>query len=259
MVYPFNSRNGEDSYGWKFGEARPPSYSAFGRMRALLAVEDALRLKPDRMFEVAAGGGGLAAAVAGTGCEVLANDLRADQLAASLEEYATGKQVKIVAGNMFDLAPEEIGTFDLVIACEVIEHVAHPTELLVHLKRFLAPGGRLLLTTPNGRHFRNRLPTYAGIQDFTQLEKRQFMPDADGHLFLFTPRELRDLAKSLGYEVERLDVWGTPVLSGHGGLRHLAGRYCVKVAYGIETLTQRCPSFMRERFCVAMSVVLRVN
>ncbi len=66
---------------------------------------------------------------------------------------------------------------------EIIEHVAHPLELLGHLKNFLEPGGRLMLTTPNGSYFRNKLPTYSEVQDFSELETRQFMPDVEGHLF----------------------------------------------------------------------------
>ena len=41
-------------------------------------------------------------------------------------------------------------TFDLVIASEVIEHVEHPDAFLHALRRHLAPGGKLVLTLPNG-------------------------------------------------------------------------------------------------------------
>jgi SAM-dependent methyltransferase len=40
--------------------------------------------------------------------------------------------------------------FDLVIASEVIEHVEDPDEFLVAQKGRLAPGGRIVLTLPNG-------------------------------------------------------------------------------------------------------------
>ena len=48
------------------------------------------------------------------------------------------------------------------------------------------------------------------------------MPDADGHLFLLTPGELCQLAESAGLTVERLNVWGTPMLTGHAAFRYLA-------------------------------------
>jgi 2-polyprenyl-3-methyl-5-hydroxy-6-metoxy-1,4-benzoquinol methylase len=258
VIYPFKSKRLPDPEGWKFGSHYPPSYQAFGRLRSLLAVHDTLLLKPRRVLEVAAGGGGLAAALASHGCRTIINDLCEGQMVEAIEEYTTGESIQVVGGNMFDLSPEQIGKFDLVVACEVIEHVAHPAELLSHLKSFLEPEGRILLTTPNGSYFRNRLPTYSEVADFDELESRQFMPDADGHLFLLTPQELSDLAVSAGLHVERLNAWGTPMLSGHFGVRRLSRVLTSAAAYNVELLTQRLPSVARERICVALSAILRL-
>ena len=257
VITPLKSRNAPDPFGWKFGAGWPPSYSAFGRMRSLLAVQDALKLKPRRVLEVAAGGGGLAASLSDAGCDVVINDLRVEEMKDSIAEYATHGELELIGGNLFDVSPEEIGKFDLVIACEVIEHVAHPLDLLIHLKKFLEPQGRILLTTPNGSNFRNRLPTYAEVIDFGELELRQFRPDADGHLFLLTVQELVDLAGKAGLEVERLNCWGSPMLSGHCGFRFLAGRKMVRAAYEAERLVQRLSSRKRERICTALSVILQ--
>lgn len=257
-VYPFKSAALPDPDGWKFGSHYPPSYQAFGRMRSLLAVGEALGLKPRKVLEVAAGGGGLAAVLASRGCEVVVNDLCDVQLAEAVSEFSVGEEIRAVGGNLFDLSPEQTGRFDLVVACEVIEHVARPSELLVHLKKFLEADGRMLLTTPNGAYFRNKLPTYSEISDFDELESRQFKPDADGHLFLMTPQELSELATSAGLRVERLNAWGTPLLSGHCGLRRLGGVFPARTVYKAELLTQRLPAAGRERLCVALSAVLKL-
>lgn len=42
------------------------------------------------------------------------------------------------------------GTFDLIIASEVIEHVDDPVAFLGAVRRRLAPAGKVLLTVPNG-------------------------------------------------------------------------------------------------------------
>src|SRR5947209_2400769 len=103
VIYPFKSKTFPDPHGWKFDSRWPPSYSAFGRMRSLLAVHDALCLKPGRVLEVAAGGGGLAAALADNKCQVVVNDLREEQLVEAIDEYSTGESIQIFGGNMFDL------------------------------------------------------------------------------------------------------------------------------------------------------------
>lgn len=248
-----------DPQGWKFGTRLPPSHEAFGRMRSLLAIHDALLLKPRRALEVAAGGGGLSTRLAASGCDVVVNDLRGEVMAASLKEFSNGECVRVEAGNLFDLSPERLRKFDLVVACEVIEHVAHPQELLSHLKLFLEPEGRLLLTTPNGSYFRNKLPTYAEVENFAELETRQFKPDADGHLFLLTARELCQLAAAAGLQVERLSVWGTPMLTGHAGFRYFAKPFSVKAAYSTELLIQRLPAAVRARSCAALTATLRLG
>lgn len=247
-----------DPDGWKFGKGFPPSYPAFGRMRALLAVQDALLLKPQRALEIAAGGGGLSVRLAASGCEVVVNDLNDEMIRRSLREFSDSESVRIESGNVFDLSSERLGKFDLVSACEIIEHVAHPEELVRHLKSFLKPNGRLFLTTPNGLYFRNKLPTYHEVEDVSELEARQFQPDADGHLFLLTPGELVELAESVGLMVERLAVWATPLLNGHAALRHLAGPSMVRAAYFTEVIAQRLPVAWRARACAALSATLQL-
>lgn len=49
-----------------------------------------------------------------------------------------------------DIAPAlERGPFDVVIAGEIIEHLAAPQNLLVTARQLLRPGGELVITTPN--------------------------------------------------------------------------------------------------------------
>jgi 2-polyprenyl-6-hydroxyphenyl methylase/3-demethylubiquinone-9 3-methyltransferase len=226
-------------------------------MRSLLALKDALSFKPRRVLEVAAGGAGLAACLAAAGCSVVVNDLLVATTRKSIQEYSTQSRLELIGGNLFDLSPKQIGKFDLVIACEVIEHVAHPLKLLTHLKEFLEPQGLLLLTTPNGSHFRNRLPTYAEVGNSLELESQQFMPDADGHLFLLTPSELMKLAAAAGLEIDQIKCWGSPMLSGHLGFRFIAGPAMVRLAYEAERLVQALSATTRERVCTALSALLR--
>jgi 2-polyprenyl-3-methyl-5-hydroxy-6-metoxy-1,4-benzoquinol methylase len=138
----------------------------------------------------------------------------------------------------------------------VIEHVAHPVDLLRQLKRFLEPGGRILLTTPNGAYFRNRLPSYGEIEDTSALESRQFKPDADGHLFLLTPVELNQLAAQAGLRVEETDLSATPLITGHLKLSWMRGKRMARLCYWFEEICQQMPWGVRERLCFSLSAIL---
>ena len=244
---------------WNFAEGWPPSYSAFGRMRALLSVQQASGLRPRRMLEIAAGDGSLSAVLAAAGCEVVANDLRGQHLRQNLKAFTNGDQVEMVEGNVLEMDPDQIGRFDLVVACEIIEHVAHSELFLGHLARFLTPSGNILVTTPNGAYFRNKLPTLSQISDFDRLESRQFRPDADGHLFLITPMEFSKLAERCGLNVVSMGVWGTPWLTGHCKLSTFSSSWWTRPAYAAEAWTQSLPWKLRERVCFSLTAVLRLS
>lgn len=246
-----------DAQGWNYAPASLPSYAAFGRMRALFALEVARSLKPRRVLEVAAGDAALCASLQDAlGCEVFANDLRIEHLEESVQCFTNGASIGKLPGNLFELDPEKTGLFDLVVACEIVEHVAHTTEFLKQLRRFLAPQGKLLLTTPNGAYFRNSLPTHSQVEDFVALEVLQFKPDADGHLFLITPDELRALAAEAGLRVERLDLWATPAITGQCGTRIASRLGLTWPWYALEVTLRKLPLAAREKVCFAQSVVL---
>jgi 2-polyprenyl-3-methyl-5-hydroxy-6-metoxy-1,4-benzoquinol methylase len=258
VVRPLNEKaTADDPWGWNYGSGWPPSYWAFGRMRALMTMAAAVSLHPKSMLEVAAGDAALCAHLATQGCVVVANDLRKEHLEQSVLNFKNADAIRILPGNLFDLDPASIGQFDLVVACEIIEHVAHTVDFLSQLKRFVAPGGHILLTTPNGGYFRNKLPTYSMVKDFKALESQQFKPDADGHLFLITPEEMTSVARKAGLSVERMFLWGTPPVTGHVGLSVLSSRWFCGLCYFLERVAQRLPMFLKSKLAFSLSVVLK--
>jgi len=256
-------RNGasrkDDLWGWNYGAGWPPSYWAYGRMRAMMTLLEASALSPKTVLEVAAGDAALSACLATQGCTATANDLRAENLANAVANFSNAECIRCLPGDLFQLDPAKIGQFDLVIACEIVEHVAHTVKFLSQLKRLTAPQGRILITTPNGAYFRNKLPTHSQIQDFSALEKDQFKPDADGHLFLITPQELVHLAQEAGLEVSRMVLWGTPALTGHARLATLSTPAACWGWYQLERLAQNLPVSFREKTCFNMSAVLTTS
>src|SRR5205823_6610907 len=63
----------------------------------------------------------------------------------------------------------EPGSYDTVIAFELIEHVPDPAGLLHALERMLAPGGRILVSSPDGTFGAGQNPHHLRALRFIDL------------------------------------------------------------------------------------------
>jgi 2-polyprenyl-6-hydroxyphenyl methylase / 3-demethylubiquinone-9 3-methyltransferase len=97
-------------------------------------------------LDVGCGAGLLAEPLARLGAEVTGLDASPELIAAAREHAAAGGlTIDYRAGELSALE----GQFDLVTCLEVIEHVADPAAFVAALAERLAPGGLLILSTPN--------------------------------------------------------------------------------------------------------------
>lgn len=96
-----------------------------------------------RAADLGAGPGAMAARLRTLGCQVTAVDRNANGYEASLPHVSLNFDQPNFAA---DLGP---GSFNVVTAIEVIEHVESPIGFLRNLGRLLAPGGVAVVTTPN--------------------------------------------------------------------------------------------------------------
>ncbi len=88
-------------------------------------------------------------------------DRDADSLAAARARFP---RHRFVVPEELDAAAAAEGSFDLVVALAFIEHLADPGAWLAAASRRLAPGGRMVLTTPEPRLFGvHRLGAAAGL------------------------------------------------------------------------------------------------
>ena len=90
------------------------------------------------------------------------------------------------------------GAFDGVTAFDVIEHLPRDAamRMLREVRRTLAPGGSLLLTTPNRRSLRNRVWGH-------RLD--------DKHFFEVEPSELRGMLRETGFAAVHIEgIYLTP-------------------------------------------------
>ena len=104
-------------------------------------------------------------------------------------------------------APLEDGSFDLILSVEVLEHVADVELATRELARLLAPGGRLVLTTPcaNPGSLEWTINRLRGGLQRTSDGYGRFATDEPGHLRRLTSRDLRVLLQRAGLVVDRMD------------------------------------------------------
>jgi len=196
-----------------------------------------------RVLDVGCAQGNFSLALAEGGYAVVPMDLRPSFLRYLRLKYERG-QICCVSASI-ETFPFRPNTFDVVLLGEVIEHVAYPERLLRDLARLLAPGGVLVLTTPNGERFHTGLPTLGDVTNRGQLVARQFRPDADGHLFLLTRGELVTLIENAGLEVASHEFFCTPWVTGRLMARHIGRFLPVRARIGLDRLTVGLPGVAR--------------
>jgi protein-L-isoaspartate O-methyltransferase len=124
----------------------------------------------------------------GFGAAILA-DLAADVVGVDIDEAAVehsqlnygraGLAFKV--GSATDLSPFEPGTFDLVVAFEVIEHLAEQEQVMTEIGRVLRDNGTLVISTPDRRAYAqssgNHNPFHVrelSLEEFVSLIGTQF-------------------------------------------------------------------------------------
>jgi 2-polyprenyl-6-hydroxyphenyl methylase/3-demethylubiquinone-9 3-methyltransferase len=180
----------------------------------------------------------LALLLAERGHRVCALDLRQQFLDYAETRYEHGK-IEFVQGNVLEYSWNT--KFDLVFANQIIEHLVYPMDMISRLKNLLAPGGRLIITTPNGEYLKNNLPSFAELGDPARWEDKQFTADGGGHFFAYLGDELLTLFQKAGFVSPELNYFETPFISGHMKVRYLHGFVPVKMLRLLDTTLLAAP------------------
>jgi len=136
----------------------------------------------------------------------LASEVVGIELFHEAAQVAESRLDKVICGNIESMNLEEIGleleSFDYIICADVLEHLRDPWTVLGWLTSRIKPGGYLIASVPNVRHWSVVLPLLLkgewvyrlhGIMDQT-------------HLRFFTRKSAIDLVQQSGLLIETCDA-----------------------------------------------------
>lgn len=205
-----------------------------------------------RMLDVGCGGGTFLRRMRKAGWDVVGTepDAKAAARLAAQEGFP-------VYGSLEHLIQEREQLFDVIVLSHVIEHLPDPIHALTMLRGMLAPGGRLLLTTPNALSLGSRIfgASWRGLEP-------------PRHFNVFSPGSLRQALRHAGFHVERVNtdvrlargIWFLSYLARAGGLeieitRPTAHSLLKLAGYAFQLIeagaVKLMPTLGEEIFCVA--------
>lgn len=125
---------------------------------------------------------------------------------ASTHEQIESEVVKVLNIET-DKFPWENNKFNLLVFTEVIEHLPHnPVVPLKEMYRVLAPGGVLMITTPNAAKLHHRLKLLSGKSTSFPVEQLMTVKPDNGSLYHlhnreYTLEELVEILRLVGFEM----------------------------------------------------------
>jgi glycosyltransferase involved in cell wall biosynthesis len=176
-------------------ELKPNEDSSHGRISSLLGSRP-----PSKILDLGCSSGLLAERLRAMGHQVTGVDV------AELDGVAERTSAFFKA-DLNQGIPPEVGTdFDIVLAADVLEHLARPGLLLDQIRDVLAPDGTAILCVPNVAHWYPRLRVTLGRFDYDQ---RGILDST--HLRFFTRRSIVKLVGRRGFDIRRMEPVGLPL------------------------------------------------
>lgn len=118
-------------------------------------IEDVRPITKDsRILEIGCGEGGNLTPFVKLGCEVVGVDLNEGQLNRAkqfLKDAVPNANPKLLYRNIYDVSPDDIGKFDVIMLRDVIEHIPNQLKFMGHLKSFLGPNSVVFFGFPPWR------------------------------------------------------------------------------------------------------------
>jgi 2-polyprenyl-3-methyl-5-hydroxy-6-metoxy-1,4-benzoquinol methylase len=206
----------DGGYGWK--DARVPgSYDVVAK--AIFAR--AISLKARRVLDIGSGNGAIAGLLASHGMEVVGLEQDAKGCAIATEAWPAARFHNVGVETDPAALREQIGSFDLIISTEVLEHLYAPSQLVALAAELIAQDGHLVVTTPYHGYLKNLALSLANGWDrhFSSLWE-------GGHIKFFSFETLTSLLESGDFDVVEKDgigripyLWKSMIFTARPGRR----------------------------------------
>src|SRR5204862_6243228 len=201
--------------------ARYVTWEYFSRQRLVASGVLAARGRPDsRVLDVGCGSGAMSIGLSeGAGVDVVSMDILPARIEAvharrSSRTPAATARVRVLQADAEGL-PLRGGSFDAVVATEVLEHLDDPRRLFKEASRILRPKGRFLLTTPNREALLYRIlhhfPESAVEKLASTWTQESLHPDLLHDHGTRGPRGHPDRHRREGFTVAEVEALGTSV------------------------------------------------
>jgi SAM-dependent methyltransferase len=165
-------------------------------------IRQCAQARPGRALEVGFGAGVYLPALCEAYGEVLASDLDGAHLEHADAIAAKYANLRLVTDDITDSRmPAE--SFDLVLCSEVIEHIPDTARVISGIRRLLAPGGILILSTPQRYSMMEAACKLAFMPGVIGLVRRIYGEAVfeTGHVNLMTEREVTDALTHEGFRI----------------------------------------------------------
>jgi 2-polyprenyl-3-methyl-5-hydroxy-6-metoxy-1,4-benzoquinol methylase len=159
--------------------------------RRNLAVLTRLRRPPGRLLDIGCSSGLFLAAARDAGWQVRGLEYSPDSAQMARQQHGLAVVTGELGSDTF-----EPSSFDVVTLWDVIEHVPDPRTVLARIGPLLAPGGLLLLKTPN-------IDGLYPALSFKVARRLGFWghPEPPGHLYQFSAATMSAMARSVGFDI----------------------------------------------------------
>lgn len=140
-------------------------------------------------------------------------------------QAAAAKGIKVTVGDASGGLPFQDGTFDVVVAGEIVEHMTDDVSFLRDLRRVTKPSGLVIITTPNLVSLGNRLLMMCGAMPRFAY--------AEYHYRIYNRSVLLDRLRRA--ELTPLHVWGSYVGISRT-FNDFVGRFGESLGYALPAL-----------------------